>query len=172
MSKTIDDFRNFFKIDKEKQTFSVKEAIVETLSLQSAQFKNRNIEVEVIGKDFSFFSYKGEFQQVILNLLNNAKDAILERNIELGKITITLDPKFITLEDNAGGIDPAIIERIFEPYFTTKEQGEGTGIGLYMSKMIIEKNMGGVLRVVNTDIGAQFIITFAHESSKSSPKVV
>ena len=172
MSKTIDDFRNFFKIDKEKQTFSVKDAIVETLSLQSAQFKNRNIEVEVIGKDFSFFSYKGEFQQVILNLLNNAKDAILERNIELGKITITLDPKFITLEDNAGGIDPAIIERIFEPYFTTKEQGEGTGIGLYMSKMIIEKNMGGVLRVVNTDIGAQFIITFAHESSKSSPKVV
>lgn len=73
MSKTIDDFRNFFKIDKEKQTFSVKDAIVETLSLQSAQFKNRNIEVEVIGKDFSFFSYKGEFQQVILNLLNNFK---------------------------------------------------------------------------------------------------
>lgn len=172
MSKTIDDFRNFFKIDKEKQTFSLKEAIIETLSLQSAQFKSRNIEVEVLGEDVSFLSYKGEFQQVILNLLNNAKDAILERNIEVGKITITLDSNVITLEDNAGGIDTSIIERIFEPYFTTKEQGEGTGIGLYMSKMIIEKNMGGTLRVVNTDVGARFIITLAHESSKSSPKVV
>lgn len=172
MSKTIDDFRNFFKIDKEKQTFSIKESIVETLSLQSAQFRSHNIDVEVVGEDVSFFSYKGEFQQVILNLLNNAKDAIIERNIELGKITITLDPTGITLEDNAGGIDSSIIERIFEPYFTTKEQGEGTGIGLYMSKMIIEKNMGGVLRVENTDVGARFIITFAHESSKSSPKVV
>ena len=65
-----------------------------------------------------------------------------------------------------------LLLNVYEPYFTTKEQGEGTGIRLYMSKMIIEKNMGGVLRVVNTDIGAQFIITFAHESSKSSPKVV
>lgn len=93
-----------------------------------------------------------------MNILGNAKDALLERNIPSGKITIHLNKNVISIEDNAGGIDETIFERIFEPYFTTKEQGEGTGIGLYMSKIIIEKNMSGKLEVHNTQIRAQFII--------------
>lgn len=159
MSKTIDDFRNFFKIDKEKQHFSLKVAMTETIALQSAQFKKHHIEVEIVGEDKIYYGFRGEFQQVILNIVNNAKDAILERKIMDGKITITLNNNSIFIEDNARGIEATILERIFEPYFTTKEQGEGTGIGLYMSKMIIEKNMAGKLDVQNTDLGAKFIIS-------------
>jgi PAS domain S-box-containing protein len=160
MSKTIDDFRNFFKIDKAKQLFSVKEALLETLALQSAQFKNRHIEVRIHGDDLEIHGFKGEFQQVILNILNNAKDALVETKSDGGHISITLEPTFLSIEDDAGGIDEAILERIFEPYFTTKDQGEGTGIGLYMSKMIIEKNMGGHLRVENGKRGAKFTIFY------------
>jgi PAS domain S-box-containing protein len=160
MSKTIDDFRNFFKIDKAKQLFSVKEALLETLALQSAQFKNRHIEVRIHGDDLEIHGFKGEFQQVILNILNNAKDALVETKSDGGHISITLEPTFLSIEDDAGGIDEAILERIFEPYFTTKDQGEGTGIGLYMSKMIIEKNMGGHLRVENGTRGAKFTIFY------------
>ena len=80
--------------------------------------------------------------------------------------------KQIKISDNAAGVDESILEKLFDLYFTTKHQAIETGIGLYMSKMIIEKNMGGTLRVVNTDVGARFIITLAHESSKSSPKVM
>lgn len=158
MSKTIDDFRNFFKIDKAKQNFLIKEAIIETITLQSAQFKNRNIHIEILGEEYEYYGFRGEFQQVILNILGNAKDAILEQNVMAGHISIVLNEKRISIEDNAGGIDEAILERIFEPYFTTKEQGDGTGIGLYMSKIIIEKNMGGKLEVHNTQKGAKFTI--------------
>lgn len=159
MSKTIDDFRNFFKIDKEKKEFSAIEAIQETISLQSAQFKNRNIEIRVEGKDKKLFGFKGEFQQVILNIINNAKDAILEKKIKEGKITIILSERAIAIEDNGGGIKEAILERIFEPYFTTKEQSGGTGIGLYMSKVIVEKNMGWKLEAHNIKGGARFTIS-------------
>ena len=160
MSKTIDDFRNFFKIDKAKKEFSVLDAITETLSLQSAQFKNCNICVEVKGEDQRLYSFRGEFQQVILNIINNAKDAILGAKREEGKIDIVLEPKSITIEDNGGGIKAEILDRIFEPYFTTKDQGEGTGIGLYMSKMIVEKNMGWRLESCNTENGAKFTIFY------------
>lgn len=161
MSKTIDDFRNFFKIDKVKKQFSIREAIEETLSLQSAQFKNRNIVVEISGEDVVIEGFRGEFQQVILNIINNAKDAILEHHIKEGKIFITITALHVSIEDNAGGIDEGILDRVFEPYFTTKDQGDGTGIGLYMSKMIIEKNMGGILFVENGKLGARFVISYA-----------
>lgn len=160
MSKTIDDFRNFFKIDKEKKEFSARDAIFQTLSLQRAQFKNSNIHAEVEGEDQKLYGFKGEFQQVLLNIINNAKDAILEQKREEGKIFIVLGEKSITIEDNGGGIKEEIMERIFEPYFTTKEQGEGTGIGLYMSKMIVEKNMGWKLEAHNTEVGVKFTIIF------------
>ncbi len=161
----IDKVRNFFKIDKARQRFSLYEAIQETLSLQSAQFKNRNIAVEIKGEDVIIEGFRGEFQQVVLNIINNAKDAILDKKLEEGKIVITMSPLHVSFEDNAGGIDEAILDRVFEPYFTTKEQGDGTGIGLYMSKMIIEKNMGGALRVENGSLGARFSIHFALEAS-------
>ncbi len=155
MSKTIDDFRNFFKVDKEKENFSIKKAIEEVIEIVSAQLKNHNIEVILNGDDFEINGYPSEFKQVILNVINNAKDAILANNIQNGKIIITLKEKYISIEDNAGGIPDEIKNRIFEPYFTTKENG--TGIGLYMSKQIINQ-MGGDIEVTNTKQGAKFII--------------
>lgn len=160
MSKTIDDFRNFFRIDKDKKAFSAIDALSETLSLQSEQFKNFNIDVEVKGEDQQLNGFKGEFQQVLLNIINNAKDAILEQKREKGKILILLSEKSISIEDNGGGIKEEVIERIFEPYFTTKDQGEGTGIGLYMSKMIVEKNMGWRLEAQNIEGGVRFTIFY------------
>jgi signal transduction histidine kinase/heme/copper-type cytochrome/quinol oxidase subunit 2 len=160
MSQTIDDFRNFFRIDKEKSAFNVRELIDDTIAIQSAQLDNHHIKVSVEGNDFVINGYASEFQQVLLNIITNAKDALLEKGIDEPMITITLHNQSIAIEDNAGGIPETIIERIFEPYFTTKEQGKGTGIGLYMSKMIIEKNMGGYLRVYNRDHGVVFVIDF------------
>jgi len=142
MSKTIDDFRNFFNIDKEKKEFSVKQSIKEVLDIVSAQMKNHNIQLELLGDDFKINGYKSEFNQVILNLINNAKDAIISKKINDGKITITIKNGTIIIQDNGIDIPKDIKDRIFEPYFTTKESG--TGIGLYMSKMIIDK-MGGKL---------------------------
>ena len=164
MSKTIDDFRNFFRTDKEKQSFSLLNAVHETIALQEAQFKNHAIDVEIEGEDISLFSLKGEFQQTVLNLINNAKDALVESGRCDKKITIQLLGDALAVEDNAGGIPEEILERIFEPYFTTKEQGNGTGIGLYMSKLIIEKNMGGILSVENRSEGARFLIQFHPQS--------
>lgn len=158
MSNTIDDFRNFFRIDKEKQNFSIRKTIEETLLLQGAQLKNNHISVFIQGEDFYIYSFKSEFQQVILNLINNAKDAILSRNINQGVITITLTSAGITIEDNGSGIDVSILDRVFEPYFTTKEQGQGTGLGLYIAKMIVEQNMNGTLHVSNGEKGAKFSI--------------
>ncbi|MDD3343723.1 MAG: ATP-binding protein [Sulfurospirillaceae bacterium] len=160
MSKTIDDFRNFFKIDKEKKPFSALQAINETIALQSAQFKNQGIHLHIIGDDKELFGFKSEFQQVILNIINNAKDAILERKPSIKEITITLNCHSIEIEDSGGGIKKKVLERVFEPYFTTKEQGDGTGIGLYMAKMIIENNMGWKLEACNGKAGAKFTIIF------------
>eukprot|EP01022_Parablepharisma_sp_SALTPOND_P032698 TRINITY_DN8599_c0_g3_i1.p1 TRINITY_DN8599_c0_g3~~TRINITY_DN8599_c0_g3_i1.p1 ORF type:complete len:598 (-),score=55.56 TRINITY_DN8599_c0_g3_i1:1275-3068(-) len=162
MSKTIDDFRNFFKKDKESKVFSVIDAINDTLSIQSAQLKSHHISLHIDGESFEVQGYKNEFQQVILNLISNAKDALLESKTEEPQILIKLDSeqKLILIEDNAGGIPVDIIDRVFEPYFSTKEQGKGIGIGLYMSKIIIEHNMKGTLRVANTKNGARFIISF------------
>ena len=103
-------------------------------------------------------NYKNEYKQVLLNLLTNAKDILLERKIALPKIIIKINSTTVRISDNAGGIRIKNIEKIFEPYFTTKEKG--MGIGLYMSKIIIEKNMGGKMNVRNGEDGAVFQIIF------------
>ncbi len=158
MSKTIDDFRNFYRIDKVKECFFVKETIEETLTIQKAQLMHGRIALSVKGEDFCITGYRREFQQVLLNLVNNAADAIRRNRKEGGVIDILLKGERVVVKDNGGGIPEAVLERIFEPYFTTKQQGEGTGIGLYMSKVIIEKNMGGRLEVENSGEGACFTI--------------
>lgn len=160
MSSTIDDFRNFYRLDKEKELFSVKEALENTLSLQMAQLHNNNIRVVIQGEDFEIHGFRNEFLQVVLNIINNAKDALLEKRVTDAKIVIELQEKRITISDNAGGISDEVLQRVFEPYFTTKEQGKGTGMGLYMSKMIIEGNMQAKLHVHNSDVGATFTIDF------------
>ncbi len=159
MSKTIDDFRNFFKIDKEKKKFSALEAVYETIGLQMAQLANHSIDIDVDGEDMMLFGFRGEFQQVILNIINNAKDTILEQKVSPGSIRIILAQKEIAIENNGGNIPEGVLERIFEPYYTTKTQG--VGIGLYMSKVIIEKNMGWKLTAENVAHGARFTIIFS-----------
>ena len=163
MSKTIDDFRNFFRIDKVKNDFFVREKIMDTINMLTDQLKSNDIELKVSENDFVTNGHESEFQQVILNIVNNSKDALIENNGKSLK-TISIDIKeenkigFIKIRDNAGGIPSEVISRIFEPYFTTKEQGKGTGLGLYMSKMIIEDNMEGKIHVENKKDGALFVI--------------
>ena len=159
MSDTIDDFRNFFRIDKEKVDFSVLDTLKKVLNMQSSVLKNYNIAVEIIGEDFIINGLKNEFAQVIMSLISNAKDALIENKVKNAKITINLSDDKITISNNGTGIDEKIINRVFEPYFTTKEQGMGTGMGLYMSKMIIENNMNGKISVENIDDGVSFTIT-------------
>ncbi len=160
MSTTIDDFRNFYRIDKTKEIFDAKKAIKNTLSLQMAQLINHNISVFISEESFEIDGYKNEFQQVLLNLINNSKDALIDNNIPNAKIFIDMQDNIISVRDNAGGIDKEIMDRIFEPYFTTKEQGKGTGMGLYMSKIIIEENMDAKLSVHNTEDGVEFRMDF------------
>lgn len=163
MSATIDDFRNYFKPDKEKAEFRVSAAIEKTLALVGDGFKNQHIEIEVeISDDPVIYGYHNEYAQVLLNILDNARDALVVRERADPKVTITVwreDGKaVIAIADNAGGIPEEIMEKIFDPYFTTKGPQQGTGIGLYMSKSIIEKNIGGKLSVRNTASGAEFRI--------------
>ena len=160
MSNTIDDFRNFYRVDKTKEVFDVKEAIERTISLQMAQLKNNNIEVSVEGDTFAVDGFKNEFQQVVLNIINNAKDALLANKQDNASIVISLADKMVRIKDNGGGIPLEVLERIFEPYFTTKEQGKGTGMGLYMSKMIIEENMDARLDAKNIEGGVEFRMDF------------
>jgi PAS domain S-box-containing protein len=167
MSKTIDDFRDYFKPEKEKADFYVIEAIKNTLSLLEGNFNNPKIAINVVEHDNPVINgYQNEFAQVFLNILNNARDAIIERDIADARVSITIccDSRcaFVTVADNAGGIPDEIINKVFDPYFTTKGPQAGTGIGLFMSKTIIEKNMGGRLTVRNTDIGAEFRIEVEH----------
>jgi len=159
MSQTIDDFKDFYAPHKEKENFSLALASQETLEIMRNTLKHNDIDIElVIKQDSTLYNYKNEYKQVLLNLLSNAKDVLLERVTKTPKITIIIDNTCLKVEDNAGGIKKDILARIFEPYFTTKEGN--SGIGLYMSKMIVEKNMGGKLTVQNTSKGAKFSLCF------------
>jgi len=164
MSKTIDDFRSFFKAGKEKSNFCPRDEIAKVLEILSAQLSTDEITVNIGERleECSIFGYPDEFRQVIINLINNAKDALVETRKSDRVIDISFDSidgkKVISVSDNAGGIDDSIIFRIFEPYFTTKEQGKGTGIGLYMSKNIIEHSMHGKIEASNSAQGAVFKI--------------
>ena len=157
MSKTIDDFRNFFIQDKEKTKFKLKDVVNEVTHLIDKQLKNHNITLIIKADESEVEGYKNELKQVILNLINNAKDAILEKNTPNGKIEIIVFQNKIKIKDNAGGIPENIKNRIFEPYFTTKENG--TGIGLYMSKIIIEEHMNAKLYYEDNDM-TTFVIDF------------
>ncbi|QEM68996.1 PAS domain S-box protein [Geobacter sp. FeAm09] len=161
MSETIDDFRWFSAPDKEKRVFRVDEVVTKVLHLVGDHFKAQGIAIDrsTTGAP-AINGYPNEYGQVLLNLLMNARDAFPE-SAEAGKrIRIQLwaegEKAVLTVADNAGGIDDRIVDRIFDAYFTTKELGKGTGIGLFLSKMIIEKNMGGRITVRNVAEGAEF----------------
>jgi C4-dicarboxylate-specific signal transduction histidine kinase len=159
MSQTIDDFKDFYAPHKEKENFSLEQATEETLELMKNTFNHSDIEVELaVHADTQVHNYKNEYKQVLLNLLSNAKEALVESVTADPKVTISIEGNQISIDDNAGGIKKEILPRIFEPYFTTK--ANSTGIGLYMSKMIVEKNMGGKLSVHTHDNSTTFSIVF------------
>ena len=168
MSSTIDDFRNFLQPDRELYRFDPYNTIHSVVHFVSAQFKNNNIDVDVVQqKRIELLGVENEFKQVVLILLNNAKDAMQsykEKHKDFrGHIIITLskkgDKNIITFDDNGGGIDEEIINSIFDPYFTTKFASSGTGLGLYIAKNIVESRMQGSISVKNIARGASFTIT-------------
>ena len=135
MSDTIDNFRNFYNPSKAKEDFSIQEALANALKIVSHSLKSSNIEViERFEKDSFVYGNRNEFEQVILNLLNNAKDAFIEREIENPFITIVVKDRELSISDNAGGIKKKNLDKIFNPYFSTKKDSDG--IGLYISKTV------------------------------------
>ncbi|GFO56842.1 hypothetical protein GMSM_38490 [Geomonas sp. Red276] len=163
MSKTIDYFRYFFRPDKEKVPFRVLESLEKTVAILDGSFRSHNIEITLATEgDPVVEGFPTEFVQVLLNILINARDALVSRKPPAPRIAVRMcaeDGKtVVTVADNAGGVPEAIIDRIFDPYFTTKGPEQGTGIGLFMCKTIVEKNMGGRLSVRNTGEGAEFRI--------------
>lgn len=163
MSQTIGDFSNFFKTDKRKVPFLVKEILTNTIKLIEASFRHYQVAIEIFPQDDVVVEgFPNEYAQVLLNILMNARDALLERKVEQPRIVVRIftehDKAVTTIADNAGGIPEKMMERIFDPYFTTKGPDNGTGVGLYMAKTIIEKHMRGRLSVRNVEDGAEFRI--------------
>ena len=161
MSSTINDFRNFFRPAKASVPFSARQQIGEAIALVESSFASERIAIRLeADHDLTLIGYPNEYSQALLNLLANAKDAIQSSGVAPGVIQITLSERAgmgcVTVRDNGGGIPVESLDRIFEPYYSTKEMG--TGIGLYMSKMIVERNMGGTIHAANLEGGAEFTI--------------
>ena len=168
MSSTIDDFTNFFNPQKEKKSFEIKDAINEALIILRKVIELENIHIQIdVPIDYKVIGVSNELSQVVINLIQNSKDAFIQNDITNRTIIITLkeelilDKKYALLElkDNAGGISKENIDKIFDPYFTTKYKSQGTGLGLFMSKMIIEKSLEGELSHKNIDDGSLFTIS-------------
>jgi signal transduction histidine kinase len=160
LSTTIDDFRNFYKPDKNKKEFKILETIDKVIKLVDLQFRSNGITIIRSGQNVKINSFENELIQVLINILNNARDELIKKDKDYKKlifIDVLKKQKnlLIQIKDNAGGIPKNIITRIFEPYFTTKNQSQGTGIGLYMSREIINKSMNGEINTKN--------VTFEYE---------
>jgi signal transduction histidine kinase len=159
LSSTIDDFRNFFKADKRKSETDYNDIVKQALTILKASIGENKIEIEKnLNSTVVFYTYSNEIKQVVLNLIKNAEDALLKKDIKNPKIYIQSIENRLIIKDNAGGIPEEIIEKIFDPYFSTKETKVGTGLGLYMSKIVIEEHCGGKLTAKNSEKGAVFEI--------------
>jgi len=158
LSHTIDDFRDFFKPQKEMRISNFEVIFSKAHTLIESSLYNKNIKLVIDIEDVQeFTSYENELVQVILNLIKNAEDVLIERNTKNPTIFVTAKDYTISIEDNGGGITDDIIDKIFNPYFSTKSKN-GTGLGLYMSKVITEQHCSGKLIVANTPRGAKFTI--------------
>ena len=164
MSNTIDHFRDFLIKDSKKDLIKLEQIVNDTYSLIQNSFDLIGIKVIINPSESleNIYLYKNDLIQVILNILNNAKDALVLNNISNPQITIKFSQidafQIIEIEDNAAGIDLNIIEKIFNPYFSSKEKKNGTGLGLYICKMIVEKYLNGEISVKNKKNGTSFII--------------
>lgn len=165
LSKTIDDFRNFFRSNKEVSTFSLSEVIDTTINLCGHLLRTNGVEVHKNYNEIDDIrSYKNEVMQVFLTFIHNSVEALGEKNIQKPQIFIVINKNslghpVVSIEDNAGGISEAVIDKVFDPYFSTKDKA-GTGLGLYMSQMIIQEHCNGLLHVENAEHGARFSIEF------------
>lgn len=162
MSETIDDFRDFFRPDKCKVHFNLHQTVSDSIALLEATMKNNGIQITLSAdQGLQVFGHVNEFSQVILNLLANAKDALVANRTHQRKIEVELQSNdhfgLVVIRDNAGGIPEDVIDKVFDPHFTTKSGG--TGIGLYMSKTIIEKHIGGSITCQNVADGAEFSVS-------------
>jgi signal transduction histidine kinase len=165
MSKTIDDFRNFFKSELKVKEFCVNDVVNDILNITQGIYDTYAINLNFsASREFYAKGYSNELGQAILNIINNAKDALIETQRENKFINISLQDKgeniLLSIEDNANGIPEKIATKIFDPYFSTKESKNGTGLGLYMSKMVIVEKFNGHLTFTNTTQGVKFEITF------------
>ena len=163
MSKTIDDFKGFFSTNKEKEEFFLNALIEDVVDINRNILELNNIKIDInIDENLKIYNFLNEYQQVVLNILKNSKDVLIERKIKnpLIKIYSKKDDKTISLfiEDNGNGINVEPINKIFDAYFSTKKDSHGTGIGLYMSKMIVEKSLKGKIEAKNSKFGAVFEI--------------
>jgi signal transduction histidine kinase len=165
MSNTINDFQGYFEQTNIKSLFSLSESLKKSIELINVNL-SENIKITTkIENNVKCNGYASEFEQVLLVLLNNAKDALLNRNIHQAKIEIEIlqdtSSVVIQVRDNAGGMTKSVMQKIFEPYFTTKHKSQGTGLGLYMSRKIIEDRFNGKLNVKNLNNGTCFEITLS-----------
>ncbi len=163
LTNTIDDFRNFFKPDKQKERVPTSKLVGRTLEIIGKALEINGIDIKIEHcATREVLTYTNELTQVILNILKNAEDVIKERSISPALITITTREmkgyQVIEIEDNAGGIPEHVLPHIFEPYYSTKNEKNGTGLGLYMSKIIIEEHCQGSIQALNTQTGAKFIV--------------
>jgi PAS domain S-box-containing protein len=170
MSQTINDFRDFFRSDKEMVMFSLDAVTRQAVAFVDQTFQDLKIKIDLdTKKSLMVRGYPNEFAQVLLNILMNARDALVGNNTADARIVLRTfkdgDSAVVTVTDNAGGIPEEVIDMVFDPYFTTKGPDKGTGLGLFMSKAIIEKNIAGRLTVRNTGNGAEFRIEVAHDDN-------
>lgn len=169
LSKTIDDFRNFLKDSQAKTTFDIGTILLDSINLAKPNYDSNYISLTTdIAINTHYYGPSSMLSQVVLNLLSNAKDALIQNEIKNKKAHLSLeeteDMFIIRLKDNAGGVNDEIKEKIFDPYFTTKHQSQGTGLGLYMSSQIILNHFHGQFNLINIEdadgIGACFVIQF------------
>jgi len=164
LSKTIDDFRNFFRPGKLSEEILPEDIFIETFNVIGKSLENNNVEViKEFQSSKKIKTYSRELMQVIINIFNNSKEALIGKKTDTKKIFVSVkdnrDGIIISICDNGGGIKDEILDKIFDPYFTTKEKVNGTGLGLYMSKTIVQKHLKGDLSVYNKDDGVCFLIS-------------
>ena len=172
LSSTINDFRNFFSPSKDKRDTTYAPIIKSVLNIIEVSLHNKNITIK---KEFNsntiFNTYPNEVKQVLLNLIKNAEDAVLGNGIENPTITIRTDANTLSVSDNGGGIPKEVLGDIFIPYFSTKLEKNGTGLGLYMSKVIIEEHCEGKICVSNSNEGAVFEVVLVEQNSSTKEKL-
>ena len=163
LSETVDDFTSFLRPARRTETFSVNEEIKTVINMMNESIKINSIQVKISGSEVKINGYRNEFSQCLFNLIDNARDAVKENTADNRLITVTTAKEngfgTVTVFNNGSHIDEADREKLFDLYFTTKEEKEGTGIGLYLTKEIIEKHFDGGVWFENTEDGVRFIIS-------------